>query len=175
MVGAEGVNYPLPRLPQVSIPEQTMQFHLRLADAPGAGTHGLGEQPWLIVRSTAEPEGMALMPDDQIVLRGTTDGKGAIQLDAEGQEKLQRAYCEQPGRLWVMQPGYCARLAVVTESAQWTGDERLRHLMSAADFSADVHASSHSEGLPEQVRYAKDVLQTESAAMLVQVLKSQKG
>lgn len=152
-----------------ALPAQTIEFDLRLADAPGTGNHGLSEQPWFIVRSAHEPEGMAMIEPENVVLQGKTDASGAIALNAAEQKTLQEAYCAQPGRLWLMQPGHCARLSVAKESTDWNDEEKLRQYMSATDFSAKVR--DHSDGMREQRKYAKELMQTQTSSSLVQRLK----
>ncbi|TAL20891.1 MAG: type VI secretion system tip protein VgrG [Aquabacterium sp.] len=172
MVGPQDIGHALPQLPRSSLPDRAIKFDLRLADAPGSAGHGLGHLPWAIVRGQDEPEGMALLDPEDIVLQGQTDANGTMPLSAAEQLTLQKAYCAHPGRLWLMYPGHCARLDVAHESPEWTNDERLRHLMGAADFSAEVHRYAGSEGLQEQLRYARELLESPSIPSLLQRLKS---
>lgn len=113
---------------------------------------------------------MAAIHAAQIVLEGTTETDGSIKLTDGGQKALQDAYCANPGRLWLMQPGHSARIKTARESAEWPPEERLRQLMSAADFSAKVHQHLHSNGLHEQLCYAKDQLAAPSSSALAAAL-----
>jgi type VI secretion system VgrG family protein len=171
--GPQGVSSAFPSLPKVPMPERELKFDLVLTDAPGPKGHPLAYTPWKIARSHQPPEGLGLVEDDQLVASGTTDGQGRLNLDAGQEQEVARAYCQQPNNVWLVHPGHAVRLSVAAQAADWTHDDKLRHALNASDFSGDLHASRYSEGIENQIRYAKRVLDVRGEGELPAKLKGQ--
>ena len=170
-VGPEPQNYPFPRLPQSAMPVRELKFNLALTDVPGPQGHPLAYTPWKIARSRGAPEGLALVEEDQLVASGRTDAEGRIKLDAAQEKEVARAYCQDPNAVWLVHPGHTVRLSVASESPDWTQEDKLRHTLSASDFSDDLHASRYAEGIEDQIRYAKRALDATGESQLPGKLK----
>jgi hypothetical protein len=125
----------------------------------------------MIARSNAMPEGMALIEPEDIVLQGVSSADGKLDLSADQQTTLQDAYCQHPGRLWLMYLGHAVRISVAKEAADWTEETRLRHQLSASDFSDDTYLSEYSDGMREDLNYARGLTETSTNSELVTKLK----
>ena len=112
-----------------------------------------------------------MVEDKQIVTSGETDAEGRVVFDAEQQKTVAQAYCQNPGRTWLMYPGHSVQINLATEDPSWTKDQKLLHAMSAADFSADVHPHRTSDGLNDEIRHARKTLDSSSDADLISKLK----
>jgi type VI secretion system secreted protein VgrG len=154
-VGPGSESYPLPKLPRSAMPERELIFNMVLSDTPGPTGHPLANTPWKIAHSREEPEGMALIEDSKLIASGQTDAKGKVELDAEQQKAVAKAYCQDPDGTWLVYPGHAVQLNVANEKPDWTPDEKLRHAMSASDFSGDLHPYRQADGLTDEIQYAK--------------------
>ena len=92
-----------------SIKPQQMKFDLRLQDTPYPDGLPLAHEDWLI-STGSEPEGMAYVPEDQVVLRGRTDEEGRLVLSDDDQERLARAYLANPSATWLLYAGQTVQL-----------------------------------------------------------------
>ncbi len=161
----------MPALPKSAMPERELDFNMVLTDTPGPNGHALANTPWKIVRSNHEPEGMGMVEDSQVIASGQTNDSGKMQLDAAQQKVVAKAYCSSPSGTWVVYPGHAVQLNVAEEQADWSADEKLRHIMSASDFSADLHSYRLSDGLNEEIQYAKTAVKVSGDSALVNKLK----
>lgn len=114
-----------------------------------------------------------MVDDNQLIASGTTDGQGRLNLDAGQEQEVARAYCQQPNSIWLVHPGHAVRLSVAAQAADWTHDDKLRHALSASDFSGDLHASRYSDGIENQIRYAKSIVDVRGEGQLPAKLKGQ--
>jgi hypothetical protein len=63
------------------------------------------------------------------------------------------------------------QINVAGEKPDWTPDEKLRHAMSASDFSSDLHTHRHSDGLNDEIHYAKKASDASGEGVLPGKLK----
>jgi len=171
MVGPGTLSWTMPSLPKSALPVQDMDFDLMLTDVPGAGGHPLAHTAWKIARSSQPPEGMAWVTPAQLVTSGESDQAGRVVLDDAQKKTVAEAYNRHPNQLWLVYPGQAVQIDMVQEQASWSLDEMLMHALSAADFSADVHAHRHQDGATDELQQARQGSQSRSDQDLARKLK----
>lgn len=165
------MSWGMPSLAKSALPVQEMDFNLMLTDVPGAGGHPLAHTPWKIARSSHPPEGLAWIPPAQLVASGESDHTGRVVLDGAQKKTVAEAYNRHPNQLWLVYPGQAVQIDMVQEQTSWSLDEKLMHALSAADFSADVHAHRHQEGAGDELQQARQNSQSQSDQDLLRKLR----
>ncbi len=155
-------------------PACAVSLSLKLSDSPGPYGRPLAHKDWKIAVGE-EPEGLALISDEALLAQGKTDQEGNINMQKHDQERISAVFCEGQKSVWLVYPGTTARINVVRQSAQWSDNEHLFHLLKSQGFFTDVIDYSEAlfsspNGLAELER-ARSTYEVESNAALLKTLQ----
>jgi type VI secretion system secreted protein VgrG len=132
-VGAQNVSVVMPQLPLQPLPAQLPpRFHLILNDVPGPHGVAIPHADWSIVRAKSIDQ--ALWSED-LLLQGTTDDQGSLNLDAGAQLQLRLAYDQAPGQYWIVSEGHVHRLELTVNPGDWTEQQSMTQALDAMGYS----------------------------------------
>jgi uncharacterized protein (DUF2345 family) len=167
-IGPGSESYQLPRLPRVPITDVPVKFDLRLQDVPGPHGIELAETDWRVV--SAPNESAALSVTD-IVMSGTSDSSGQMQLTEDQHNQLLDAYNQHPMGMWVVFDGHVRELALIKERDSWTDQQRLYNALDAMGYAHDYDVTGEA-GVDEfHAKQARRDLKTNAPGDMFSKLK----
>jgi type VI secretion system secreted protein VgrG len=126
------LNYTMPTLPRVAMPDVPAKFNLMLMDAPGPSGVALANTEWHVVRAADAQE--ACM-SSEVIMQGTSNAKGKVELSSAQEKNLKQFYNQSPNKIWIIYETQARQLWLSKDTGNWTEDQKMEHALDAMGYS----------------------------------------
>jgi uncharacterized protein involved in type VI secretion and phage assembly/uncharacterized protein (DUF2345 family) len=166
--GPMRLNYAPPELPRSAIETIPLSFAMRLQDAPGLLAEPYPNTEWRIIRAQGMTDPLS---SEELVLSGSTDETGQLNLSKAEEELLHMEYNKTPSALWVIANSHARQLEISVAKDHWSDIDKFYQSLNALGY-ADDHLRTNGADLEDfHAVVARSDLKAAGGAALFEKIK----